>query len=774
MEHNNRKVFFYKLVDPKFASSSKISNKQMRSIFISIVSFLSALSLSGQSQEVLLTVGEEKVHLQDFKYLYEKNYQNAKDIYSKESLDEYLDLFIKFKLKVTEAYNLGYHERDAFKAEYGTYKKQLAKSYLKDKQQVKKLIKEAYERLKYEVLASHLLVKLPEIPSLEDTIKAYNKILGYKKRIESGENFEDVALKHSDDPSAKFNKGSLGYFTAMQMVYPFESAAYDTPVGKISDPIRTKFGYHLIKVYEKRPSRGSVRVAHIMIRATEGLPKEDSIKAHNKIKEIHKKIKEGGSWDTLCKQFSEDPNSRDKAGQIQEFTIGQMPATFAEAAFNLQETGQISEPVKTPYGWHLIKLLEKKSIKPFSDMEYELQRKVSRDSRSEVSRQKYIQKIKKENNFKWKKENSKLLPEILNDNSEEKKINKLTYEKELFTINNKGFTINDFLDYFSKKNRAKSNISEQLIQKQLDDYAEESLMQYEEEHLVEKYDDYRYLVQEYEEGILLFNIMEEKVWNKAIEDTSSLKSFFKENPEKYQWGKRVEAQLFNAKSKSIIKEIKKLIKKDSIQVSTTVVTFADTLTLADQESRITKKVDNILKKHLHDNLSSIQVKLSRSKPSVSLSSLYSLKKLVQEKLSTKKNIQYIVDEKINKKGSSTGEDIISEIKVYSPDFKLLEEFYNQKDPLALKVEIGKHEIGEWKYSAQIELKQGTYILREDDRWVLVDVKKVLLASPKQFEEIKGQVITDYQENLENQWIKELKEKYKVQVNKNVYTSLIKN
>ncbi|WP_231862206.1 peptidylprolyl isomerase [Rufibacter sp. DG15C] len=230
-------------------------------------------------EPAVLTIGPEAVPVSEFAYVYEKNNGNSDSAYSQASVQEYLDLYTNFKLKVAEARSRGLDTTQAFKTELGGYKEQLAQPYLTEKSVTDQLVREAYERSKKEINASHILAAVDMEADPRDTLAAFQKITSLRQQILNGASFEVLAKTSSDDPSARENNGQLGYFTALQMVYPFENAAYNTPKGQVSEPVRTRFGYHLIKVNDIRTAQGEIKVAHIMVRATQGMPKADSLTA---------------------------------------------------------------------------------------------------------------------------------------------------------------------------------------------------------------------------------------------------------------------------------------------------------------------------------------------------------------------------------------------------------------------------------------------------------------------------------------------------------------
>ena len=279
------------------------------------------------------------------------------------------------------------------------YRKQLATPYLTESAVTEKLLKEAYDRMGEEIRASHILVISKPGTSPEDTAKYYNLIESYQKRAVQGEDFGKLARENSQDPSARRNDGDLGFFSAFQMVYPFESAAYNTPVNQVSEIVKTQFGYHVIKVTARRKTRGQVKVSHIMIRATDNLPEANSIVAKNKIDEIYAQLQKGENWRDLCREFSQDVNTRNTGGQLPWLGSGNVPISFENTAFGLTENGEISEPVKASFGWHIIKLDAKKGLESFEDMREELKARVQRDSRSELSSKAFYDRVKKENSF---------------------------------------------------------------------------------------------------------------------------------------------------------------------------------------------------------------------------------------------------------------------------------------------------------------------------------------------------------------------------------------
>lgn len=542
-----------------------------RKTFIACIIALLALPFStlAQNEAIVLTVEDEKVTVDDFEAIFRKN--NRDSVVTSESLDDYMELFINFKLKVREAEEMGLDTNATFQRELSGYRKQLSRPYLIDNALLDELINEAYQRTREEVKASHILIKVDRDASPEDTLKAWNRIMELRKRILAGEDFSKVASAKngSEDPSVRDNGGNLGYFTAFQMVYPFESAAYNTAKGEVSMPIRTRFGYHLVKTTDRRPARGEIRAAHIMIRFKDKNDPGAREEAEKKAREIHQMLEEGADFTDLAKRFSQDASTSQNGGELPWFGTGKMVEEFENAAFALTEDGQISQPVESPYGWHIIKRLEYRPVPEFDDIEQQLRSKVSRDSRSDITKQSFIQKLKQEYGVDPNTKALKPLYKAAEDDSAFVGGNGIVVEKkkrlkkELFTLDGQPYTVQAFYDYLNDKRIRKRDLSpETLINRELDAFIEKELLQYEDQQLERKHDEFRLLINEYHDGILLFELTDQKVWSKAVKDTTGLQAFYEANKNRFMWEMRFRGTLFTCDNASTAKAVKQMLKKD--------------------------------------------------------------------------------------------------------------------------------------------------------------------------------------------------------------------
>lgn len=519
---------------------------------------------------VLLTVDGQNISLSEFEAVYRKN--NRETTVDPQDVKEYLDLYINFRLKVREAEALGLDTLKKFIEELKGYQKQLAKPYLTDKNVSEALVKEAYERMKLDVSASHILLKVGPDALPKDTLAVYNRILDLRKRALKGD-FEALAKQYSEDPSAAENAGNLGWFSAMRMVYPFENAAFNTPVGEISMPVRTRFGYHILKVNGKREALGELKAAHIMLKTGKEATAEDVAKAKEKALEVKGLLASGKStFEELATKYSEDKGSAVKGGELPQFGTGRMVAAFEKAAFALQNVGDVSDPVQTEYGWHIIKLLQRIPVPTFEAAKDDLTAKVSKDSRSQLTRTVVIDRVKKEAGFKEFPAAVDELGKYLDNRLVEGKWNADTargLNKPVLSIGNRTMTQTDLAQFVGRQQtRRKPEDLRVILNGFYAQFIEESVLSYEESQLEKKYPEYKALLKEYRDGILLFDLTDQKVWSKAVKDTAGLQAFHEGNKDKFMWEKRLDAEIYHVQNDSILKpllaELQKKFKKGGI------------------------------------------------------------------------------------------------------------------------------------------------------------------------------------------------------------------
>lgn len=649
---------------------------KLKQLFFGI---LLSVSFAGHSQnankEVLFTIDEKPYYTDEFKRVYNKNIDLVKDE-SQKDLDQYLDLFIGYKLKINKANKLGLQEGPAYQAELKSYRTQLSKNYLTDSKVTQELVQEAYDRSLNEIKASHILVNVDENALPADTLKAYKKAIEIRERAVKGEDFGSLAVQYSEDPSAKENKGELGYFSAFRMVYPFESAAYKTKKGAVSKIARTRFGYHIIKIEDIRRNRGELTVAHIMILKPQNQSPEETAAAKNTIQDIYKKLQQGENFESLARQFSQDKSSSPKGGVLNRFGSGQLSSEeFENAAFALAKPNDYSTPIESNFGWHIIKLIEKHEVAPLEIMQGELEDKIKKDERSRLITNSLAETLRKKYAVK---RNDKLYAAVSKSVTDKYytgewtlPLNAKPFEEALVSIDNKPVAANEFLNYLNAQQRAENTLKPiaKLVEKKYQEFVNYKLNEEYNSNLENEFPEFSAVMDEYRDGLLLFDLMEKEIWEKAKTDSIGLKKFYEGNAGKYVWGNRADAVVLSSTDKDFAKKALKLMKKGK--------TADEIKTELNKEG----KVNVMSNAGIFDENSDALPKNSRKKEGVS--------------------------------------DVISD--------------------------------GEYFY--------------------VVKINKNLPAGPKTLEEARGKVINDYQQYLEEKWVGDLKQEFKVNINQPVFENV---
>lgn len=519
-----------------------------------------------KTKKVLFNIDNHPFYTDEFSRVYKKNLDLVKDE-SQKDLDQYLDLFLGYKLKIQKANKLGLQNEANYIAELKSYRTQLSRNYMTDTKVTKELVDEAYKRSLKEIKASHILINVDENASPADTLKAYNQALDIRKKAIAGEDFGDLAARFSQDPSAKDNKGDLGYFSVFRMVYPFETAAYKTKKGEISMPVRTRFGYHLVKVNDIRDNRGQVTVAHIMLMKAENPIEGEAVK--NTIEDIYKKIKQGESFETLAQQFSQDRSSAGKGGLLQRFGSGELSSeAFENVAFSLKNSGDVSEPFQSQFGWHIVKLIEKFPVRDFADTQTEFESRVRKDDRSKLIdaslNDKLTKKYAVEKNAKLYAKAAKLVTDKFYTQEWDVPAATKELEGNLLVINKeKGITAMNFLEFVNTQQKTKWGLKPigKVVDQLYGKFIQNQLVAYYNDNLEKENPEFANVMDEYRDGLLLFDLMEKEIWNKAKTDTLGLKAFYEKHVANYQWNPRVEANVFSSTKEEAIQQTLKFLKK---------------------------------------------------------------------------------------------------------------------------------------------------------------------------------------------------------------------
>ncbi len=633
-----------------------------------------------EDNPVLFTVGGDPVHLDEFRYIYTKTNGNSAD-FSKASVEEYLDLYVKFKLKVKKARELQLDTIPALRKELEGYRQQLADSYLINKEVTEKLVREAYERSKEDVNISHIFFAADaNTATAEDTLAAYQKALMTYDKLQNGADFEVLAAQVSDDQSARDNKGNIGFLNVLfpSGFYPLETAAYSLRPGEISKPVRTPAGYHIVRLESRRPARGEVEAAHILLRtdATNG----EAVK--KTIDSLYQAIQDGAGFEALARTFSEDKRTAPRNGYIGFIGINQFEPAFENAVFAIEQDGAISAPVQSQVGWHLIKRISKKGVQPYEIAKSSLEARIKRDARFEAAKEGMIEQIKREEDFI---EFDLVLQQFIATQNDtfftfRWRAPQPASQEILFTLGDNKATLGDFADYLERAARQRMQMARTTkindgIQSLYRDYVDEFCLRYEERKLTEKYPEFRALMREYEEGILLFEVTKMKVWDKAAQDTTGLREFFKTIEGKYRWNDRAETTLYS-------------IPADKKEMIEAVRAFA-----------------------------------AGNRP-----------------------------EAVQKKFNVDGQQVVA-----------VQAETLEKDKLPRGVELPTWTAGALTIT-KLDRNRNQYSFRK--------VEKIIPAQDKTLQEARGYVIADYQDQLEKQWVEQLRQEYPVRIEKKVLNTII--
>lgn len=531
----------------------------MRLIFSIAIGVSSVLTVFSAQAQTLFTYGPNAVSKEEFLRVYQKNNAQKKPDFSTKSVNEYLDLYSLFRMKVKEAEQMKLDTTGAVRSELNNYKGQLARTYLSDKEVTKGLVKEAYDRMKEEIKVSHILVA---VRPTDDTAKSYQKIDSiYNAIISKKTDFATMARQFSDDKGSGAKGGDLGYISALQVVYPFENAAYATAPGTISKPFRTQFGYHIVKVEDRRKSKGQVQVSQIMIASPKSKGEAGMAEARKKMDQVQAELKKGAKFEDLAKQYSDDRYSKDKGGLMEPFGVGKLMPEFEDVAFSLKNPGDMAQPIQTDYGLHLIKLVRKIPLESFENMQDNLTRRVDNDGRASVAKEAYQEKVKKQHGFKEYPENfTKIMAALPPADSKEKTFEANDYKQytaPVFELSGKKYTQYDFMRYAADLTKGSLLGNRESAMRDLYKmYQTTTLNDLQQEELEKNNADYKNLVNEYRDGILLFDLMDRNVWSKASKDSTGLANFYTTHKQKYQWQPGFEGTVYQSASEVDLTKLK--------------------------------------------------------------------------------------------------------------------------------------------------------------------------------------------------------------------------
>ena len=531
--------------------------------FLTLVFLTCAVHAQKLEDKTLLTIDGKNYDAGTFMRVYGKNLDIVKDE-SQKDIDNYVELYIDYRLKLIQAYELKLDAQEVYKKELLNHRTTLAQGYLTDNQVTDALVQEAYARSSQELKGKHILVTVEPNALPQDTLTAWNSIQEIKQELDNGADFATLAKSKSQDPGAG-NGGDLGWFGPFKMVYEFETAAYNTTKGSYSSPFRTDFGYHIVKIEDARAARGEVTVAHIMTFDQQEATEKTAAK---RIQDINKQLIEGGKFEQLAREFSDDLNSANQGGKLNRFGTGGLnSAAFEDIAFGLISKEQISQPFESEYGWHIVKLVEKHPLQSFVELQKPLAEKIKKSPRARRITVAFTDKLK----MQYKTViNDKELNSIVGNVSDSvlegtwvntKKFK--NYKSQLITMNGASWTAGDFYEYIETQQKKDFNphkTKQAKIKAAFDGYLESNLIDFYDKNLERDNKDFSFVYNEYKEGILLFNLLDKSIWNRAKEDSLGQQNYFNSHKGKYIWKRRLDLVLTQNTTEDAANEVKGMLK----------------------------------------------------------------------------------------------------------------------------------------------------------------------------------------------------------------------
>ena len=721
--------------------------------------FLSIRTLFAQNSSPI-QIGPKKISserfLSDYRRLIESDSVRA------ENKEKFLKDYIDYHYKILAAELAKIPESPGFQEEYQSFRKELASPYLIENEKVDELVKEAYSRLKDEKQIAHILVKLPSNPSPGDTLIAYQKIENIYKKLKLGEDFSTMALKYSEDDQSAQKGGNLGYLTSLQTQYAFENTFYSLGLGEYSKPIRTKTGYHIIKLLKQRPNQGKIRLAHILVSVAVNANTNLQVDAKKKIEQVEAYLTAGESFETVCKNYSEDPYSIGRGGELRRwYYSSDLSEELQDKLFGLQRLGDVSKPIRTNLGWQIFKLLDKKPLLTYDEMSEYLRQKIMTDpDRSNLIHTAFMKRVRKENNLLIDEQNKKIAIERFNiDRVGDEPFLKFN----LFSISDKNFTIQDFYSFIVSQQKRKlkelgylPTISEA---EWLDDFIDQNTLKLEEQQLEKKYPAFKEQMQEFFEGSLYSKITENMIFEPSL-DSLKQANYYKENASLFVLPNRVYAKYINADSPKTLSDALDLLKSAPYPMNKRYpdVNFKlGTSTLSDNAAKLISELQLLMLKN-KDYVLEVSGHIDASEADSLVTNR--MDKVVKE--IAKKGIlspRFIEKEEgklspISKTDKSKNARV--SFKFYSESMDDVVKRFNSIKPNSLEAQEKYFLKGENTYIDALGGQISRKTLEENGRNVYVEIIKSEPERIKSFDESRSTIIRNLQVKLEKEWLENLK------------------
>ncbi|WP_337045196.1 peptidylprolyl isomerase [Emticicia sp. 17c] len=758
----------------KPSSTDKTAKDATKSAGNSVVQAVPETKNVLYAEPVGLTVGTSEVKVSDIKQEIEKIMVN-----DSVPAEKALEQVIYDQRIIAEAKRRGYDNSEEFKEELQTYKGILAEAYLTDSTTIKALLKETYDWLLQEVRASHIMYQLPEFAEPTDTAAIYNKLIDIRRRALEGEDFGVLAQQFSQDKKTSSKGGELGWFTALQLVYPLEKAAFNVAVGQVSMPVRTKAGYHLIKVLERRPNSGKVLVQHLLKSVPANAPDSVYAKERYQIDSLYTLLTKGAVFEELCKKYSDDYKTRDNGGYLPVFGIGTREETaFEQAAFSLKE-GEVSKPVRSSAGWHIIRLSKKYPLESYEELLPKLKEKVVTDSRGELVKENALNRLKKDMQFVENSDIVKKAIEAADTNLLKKKwgyvLNNPTTNSTIFTISKNEIKTKAFYDFVMDRQmveRVPAGYTPTIWMRSLyKKFVDKNVKEYAQAHLAEINPDFKLLMQEYSASFLKVQLLNDLVYEKSVADTLGQRAFYEKNKANYQMPERVSGSLIVAKDAQTLAAVKDIFKKGMPYPLKS--TMKDPLYFTKFSSDLTPEHKRILANLLEimrlNKGYVVEIGGYADQNENNTTSAERIEKVKSFLTMNGLPIERIIENDYAKTKPADRFDWMKNQRVvfqfYSNSKKDVEKRFNRKEPNSVTIEDGYFKRGDNPYVDAFKWEVGSQSIIKNGKHIDLSIEKTEPARYKTLREARGQVLADYQKQLEKQFNEQLEARYPVKINK---------
>jgi peptidyl-prolyl cis-trans isomerase SurA len=723
------------------------------------------LSLLAQ-QEAPIQLGSKKISAAIFERDYRRLLES--DSIKADNKQKFLSDYIDYQLKILAAEDAKIPQSATFQDEYQSFRKELASPYLIDGDKSEALVKEAYQRLKFEKQVAHILVKLPANPTTADTLIAYQKIENIRKRVLAGEVFEDLAKKFSEDDLSAAKGGNIGFVTSLQTQYAFENAVYALEKGGVSGIVRTTAGYHLINILDVRPNQGKIRLAHILVSVPVNAATNLQVDAKNRIEQVQKYLEKGDeSFELICKNYSEDPYSKGRGGELRRwYYSSDLSEELQSKLFSIQRLGDYTEPIRTNLGWQIFKLLDKKPLLSYDEMaEYLRQKVVTDPERSALIRASFMKRVKAENKVVVLEAAEKIAIERF---AQDRIGDEYYLKMPLLQVSEKTWSIQDFYQFIVAQQKKKlkalgylPTISERTW---LEEFVDIHTLEEEEKNLETKYPAFKEQMQEFFEGNLYSKIIDQEIFEKSL-DSLRQQAYFQLHAAQFTMPARVKAKIIDADSPKTLSDALELVAKSPYPMNKRLPDIGFALgqsVMLESANKIAQELFILMAKNRDYVIELAGYHDASEADSLSEARVNHLVKyLVKKGISPTRIIEKVEGTLKPVSKSDKAKNARVAIKFYSQSMEDVVKRFNAIKPQSLVAEEGYFIKGQNSVLDGVAWEVGKQTKEAEGRHVFIEISAIEPERLKRFDESRSSIIRELQLQLEKDWLTNLKQRFPV-------------